>query len=238
MKNIVLLTLLVTGMLPGYGQTSIGLIAGGNLNYQANSISKFSLEGFTSSSIVSWRAGFVSQHHLFNHFFLQPQLILSSKGSKFTEADADAGYTGEVKRRLLYAEAQANLLYKIEVGIGNFFVGAGPYIARGVDGMESTVRHYVPGPVSATYQRVDSYAPVKYRNEHPGYDPNYTRGNVVYYKPWDAGINFQLGYELKNGFFFNGFYGLGLANIEYLKNVALKNRIFGAGVGYYFKRIS
>lgn len=233
-KKVLLLVLLTAGLLPVYAQTSIGIIAGGNLNRQYSKEDTGNPNFYEESqSTSSWRAGVVTEHHLAGKFFLQPQLLLNNKGQKNTFVDRTSTLRQENRKRLLYLELQANVLFKQKIGKDAIFIGAGPYFGRGIDGIVATKgSNSEPTPV-----RFDNYYVVKYRNDIPDQGPNATPGNVIYTKPIDAGISFQLGYACKNGLFFNGVYSLGLTNTAYSKDYPTRNRYIGLSIGYYFKRM-
>jgi len=234
MKKLLLLTLLAAGMLPAYSQTSIGIIAGYNLNNQRiPNLEESGGDLSKNGSVLSWRAGIVTEHHLAGKFFLQPQLILNNKGAKYTAEIPATTYYADTRRRLLYLELQANALFKQPVRKGTFFAGAGPYIGRGIEGRDKT-KGYQTYP---NLFKFDAYYVIKYRNKIPSGEPNYSEAGVAYAKPIDAGVNFQAGYECKNGLFFNAVYSLGLANIGYAKEYPIRNRYIGLSVGYYFKRM-
>jgi len=235
MKKLLVLTLLAAGMLPAYAQTSIGIIAGYNLNNQHIPHLETAYTDLNKkSSTLSWRAGVITEHHLAGKFFLQPQLILNNKGANYIATNPVNDYHAETKRRMLYLELQANALFKQPVGKGSFFAGAGPYIGRGIEGRDKT-----KGSQRApNLFEFDAYYVIKYKSKIPTSEPNYSEAGVAYAKPIDAGVNFQVGYEFRKGLFFNAVYSLGLANIGYSKEYPVRNRYFGLSVGYYLKRFS
>ncbi|PSL30912.1 outer membrane beta-barrel protein [Chitinophaga ginsengisoli] len=233
MKKIILLASLVIGVAPVFAQTSVGIIGG----YNVNSIfpkSKHEMPDHEITSRSGWRAGLVADKRLWKKFYLQPQLLLNEKGynTNFSTNVAPAYTTGKFKTRLLYLELQANLLFKQQIGKGKLFVGAGPYIARGIGGLEkSDVQAYDQNGVR---QRTTYYTAIVYRNKRP----DYSYGNVLHVKPYDVGFNFLAGYELKNGLFFNVNYSRELNNRGYTKGFESKNTYFGLTAGYFLKRFS
>jgi hypothetical protein len=233
MRKIVLLALLAISMLPTYAQTSVGVIGGYNLN-SVYPTSKQEMPGYNVSSRSGWRAGLVADKRLLKKFYLQPQLLLNEKGYNNTYASNEAPTysSGEFKTRLLYLELQANLLFKQQFGNGKFFVGAGPYIARGIGGVEKLDGRYYD--TNGALQRFTNYYVIKYRNKAP----DYIYGNVRHVKPYDAGLNFLAGYELKNGLFFNVTYSMELNNYRYTKAFESKNAYFGLTAGYFLKKFN
>ncbi|PSL30914.1 outer membrane beta-barrel protein [Chitinophaga ginsengisoli] len=231
MKKLLLLALLAISMLPVYSQTSVGVIAGYNAGsrhpqYQSPvGISDY-------SPLSTWRAGLVADHHLWKKFYLQPQLLLNNKGEKEHYTDLrPVDYTNKTSTRLLSLELQANFIFKQEWGKGKFFVGAGPYLGRGISG-----KCKYKGYNGVTGERFyfDGSYPVKYKRKVETPDPT-----VLYQKPYDAGINFQAGYELKNGLFFNAVYSRGLNYQGYnTDGNRSKSTYWGVSVGYLLKKFS
>jgi hypothetical protein len=230
MKNFLLLALLLAGMLPTYSQTSVGLIGGYNLagihprswdNQYPNSKNSFR---------STWRAGVITDHHLWKKLYLQPQLLLNSKGRNYK-----VSYTREMpqelsdRTQLLYLELQANMVFKQQLGSGKFFAGAGPYVGRGIGG-SARRKGYVE--VNGEKNYFDVKLPAKFVNNVPIPADE----NRVYFEPNDVGLNLQAGYELKNGLFFNAVYSLGLTNLYHSPaDPNPKNTYFGISVGYFFK---
>lgn len=227
MRKIVLLALLLTGLLPAYSQTSVGVIGGYNLaTYHPRNYYQYLSEPYSYRS--AWRAGVIADHHLWKKFYLQPQLLLNSKGMQ-SDASHSENPPQELSTgtRLLYLELQANMIFKEQLGKGKFIIGAGPYLGRGIRA-RNTVKGYTEIDGERSYFNTKNV--IKFRNIEP------VNGGPQYLKPYDAGINFQMGYECRNGLFFNAVYSLGLTNVEYnLAGYRPKNTYFGLSVGYFFK---
>lgn len=234
MKKIILLILLIIGIAPAFAQTSVGIIGGYNLN-SVYPKSKQEVLGNKISSRSGWHAGLVADKRLWKKFYLQPQLLLNEKGynATYTLNDAPTYPSGKYKTRLLYLELQTNLLFKQQIGNGKLLIGGGPYIARGISGVEKVYRQYYDQ--NGALQRYTSYNVIKYKNKQPDI---YTYGNIHHMKPYDAGLNFLAGYELKNGLFFNVIYSMELNNRWYTKEFESKNTYFGITAGYFLKKFS
>jgi hypothetical protein len=233
MKKFLLLALLASSMLPVYSQTSVGIIGGYNLN-SVYPKSKLEMAGYNVSSRSGWRAGLVADKQLSKKFYLQPQLLLNEKGYNraFASNEAPTYPSGEFKTRLLYLELQTNLLFKQQIRNGKFFAGAGPYIARGIGGTERSDGQYYD--TNNKLQRFTDYYVIKYRNKIP----DYTYGKIAHVKPYDAGLSFLAGYELKNGLFFNVTYSMELNNRSYTKASESKNTYLGLTAGYFLKKFN
>jgi hypothetical protein len=235
MRKIILFVLLTSSILSSYAQTSIGLIGGYNHSTLRSNDDNLAERGIDNSYYSGWRAGIITDHHLFGKFYLQPQLLINTKGYNisFKNTNGNAYQMNHLSRRLTYLELQTNLLFKQQAGTGKFFVGAGPYIGRGISGLERFDGDYQDG------RTFTSYYTIKYSSKEPG-NPNNQLSGVTYMKPYDAGVNFLAGYELKNGLFFNAVYSLGL-NHQFFGQVGNdgdKNTYFGLSIGYFFKKFS
>lgn len=243
MKKLVLLAWLALSILPIYAQTSactadsriaVGIVGG----YNENSIrpnSTWKALGYNLSSGSGWRAGLIADKRLWKKWYLQPQLLLNEKGYNSAYLwDVPPTYAdSHLKTRLLYLELQANFLFKQQVGNGKIFAGAGPYIARGISGLQTSDGQYYDSNIGAIVRSVN-YSVVNYRSKRPGY----AYGNVLYVKPYDMGLNVLAGYELKNDLFFNAVYSLELNNNGFDKHHKNKNTWFGVTAGYFLRRFS
>jgi len=232
MKKIVLLALLAISMLPVYSQTSVGVIAGYNLSGEYPH-EKYQLGTWHYPLRQGWRAGLIADHRLWKKFYLQPQLLLNAKGQKVDYHYYYSSSNGEVASksitRTLYLELQANLIFKEPVGSGKLLVGAGPYLGRGIHG-KFKIDSYADTDNGRYYSAGEN--PIKFRNKLG------SEAGVAYQKPYDAGINFQAGYEFKNGLLLNAVYSLGLTKLGYSNDIKPKNTYFGLSVGYFLKKFS
>ncbi|MCF6402840.1 PorT family protein [Chitinophaga filiformis] len=231
MKNFILLALLAICTAPAFAQTSIGIIGGYN-HASLRSRNNTKASGLDVNPYAGWRAGIITDHHLFGKFHLQPQLLLNTKGHNIDVTSSDAVQYSFVyaRRRFTYLELQTSLLFKQQTGAGKIFAGAGPYIGRGISGKDRYDEEW-------NGRRISNYYPIKYRDKEPiGAEAD----GVTYLKPYDIGVNFQAGYELKNGLFFNAVYSLGLNHIFHGHSSGNidKNTYFGLSVGYFFKKFS
>jgi len=145
--------------------------------------------------------------------FIQPGLLLSNKGARQEIITEQIRTT-----KLYYIEVPLNLLYRPQIGDGHILLGCGPYAAYGIKGKE----------INSPYGTV----PVRFLNEADLSDNSY-----IYYKPFDAGINLLVGFEMFNGIFINLNTQLGLLKVNsyYTEDQASKKNIgFGLSGGYRF----
>ncbi|MGX5818271.1 porin family protein [Chitinophaga lutea] len=161
----------------------------------------------TSKMMTGFRAGFTADLPLGDDFYIQPSLLYVGKGGKNDDGPID------LKTRINYLELPLNFMYKAEVGTGAIFIGLGPYVALGLSGT-----------------REANVAGSKVKNDIEWGDET---GKM---KKFDAGGNFQFGYELPMGLNFGLYTDLGLVNLAGNgdSDNSFRNTSFGVTVGYKF----
>ena len=161
----------------------------------------------TSKLLTGLRAGVTADLQLADEFFIQPSLMYVGEGG-VSKGSLD------LKTRINYLELPINFMYKPEVGDGNLFIGLGPYFAYGLGGKNE---------VSQNGTKVSQ-------------DISWGNDNVGQLKRFDAGANFQVGYEFPMGFNVGLHTDLGLVNIRGKgdSDNTFKNTSFGVSVGYKF----
>ncbi|MGN6511600.1 MAG: outer membrane beta-barrel protein [Chitinophaga sp.] len=161
----------------------------------------------TSSLLTNFRAGLTADLQLADEFYIQPSLLYTGKGGK------EEVFGFDTKTNVGYLELPINFMYKPEVGNGNLFIGLGPYFAVGLNGNRETV-------VNDAVVKND----IEFGDEN---------GQM---KRFDAGANFQVGYELPMGLNFGLFTDLGLVNLQGNgdDDNSFRNTAFGVTVGYKF----
>ena len=145
--------------------------------------------------------------------YIQPGILYSTKGAKWEGTDQ--------KVHISYIEIPVNLLYKPLLGTGHMLLGFGPYAAYGISGK---VKDDNGVDTKVEFKKEVSTADV----------------STPYFKPFDAGANFLVGYEMANNLSLQLNAQLGLVNInpEY-QNItddksSWKNTGFGVSLGYRF----
>jgi len=152
-------------------------------------------------------------------FYFQPGLMYIRKGDKNTSASSTSTTS------LSYIEIPLNMVYKAALGKGFFMIGLGPYLAYGISGSVKTVSGLLTLDQKITFKKA-------VRSED--------NLLVPYYKPFDAGANLLVGYELEDGVFIQLDSQFGLLNInpEYKgftdDQSSAKNTGFGLSLGYRF----
>ncbi len=202
MKKYALLVLLALGTLSTYAQVSFGVKAG----YSNTNIQFEDNDGL--SRLSAWHAGVIADLSLAENFSLQPQLLVSAKGTQMKAEAAGVDVTSKIK--LTYLELPVNFMYKHKAGAGKFFVGVGPYIAYGISG---------------------KVGDQKIKFDGKSFDEVGEGDEDAHLKALDLGGNVLAGYELKNGLLFSINYSLGLTDIS-ADDEKSKNNYFGISVGY------
>jgi hypothetical protein len=230
MKKNVLLVLALLGTLSTYAQVNFGVKAG----FSGASV-KFKQDGVSNADanegnkmLPTWHAGLLADIQLAENFYVQPALLYSNKGVKNSSDMTVAGVTvkSENSLNLTYLELPVNLLYKQELGSGKIFGGFGPYVAYGLGGKSKS---------KVTTGTVETSGDVKIKFDGKK-DVDIAEGDTDFHlKGLDAGANFILGYELKNGFLVSANYSLGLSNIDPNDKSSMKNSYFGISLGFILK---
>lgn len=191
--------------------------AGGSFN-------NFGLSGenslnYSSKSLNSFYVGATVDLDFGKAFSAQTGLSLVGKGSTislpFTDAFIDTKYTP------LYLQLPFNLIVKSELGPGNIFLGAGPYVGMGIAGkLKRVTVNYPPG--TNTVERNGSI--------------QFGSSSDKDLKTIDFGFNFLGGYRFDWGLDIHAGYGLGLTNINPdASQPKLSSRSFFIGLGYSFE---
>ncbi|MEX0720318.1 MAG: porin family protein [Balneolaceae bacterium] len=179
-----------------------------------------------NSLIPAFNVGMTVELPLAPNFYLKPGLLYTTKGAEREQPIIGGTETSTMTIRTSYIELPINLLYKPILGNGNLIVGFGPYVAMGVDG-EAEVES------GGTTENRD----IIFQSAVDASDPS---EDVVYFRLWDAGANFIVGYEFANRISLQLNAQLGLTDInperEDLPNdeSSLKNTGFGVSLGYRF----
>jgi len=201
----------------GIPRASFAVLGGVNLqNLNGKDIAGNTLE---NDMIIGYHAGVNLQLPVAPQFYLQPGLMVSTKGAKMEGSFITAKY------QLSYLELPLNFVYKAVLGNSYFMLGFGPYVAYGIGGKAI----YEGG---STTIKTD----IEFKNEVETGDPT----TAVYLKPWDAGANLFFGYEMSSGLFLQLNTQLGLININSKDNripdndALLKNTGYGLSLGFRF----
>lgn len=240
MRSVTLSLLLTIGVLPVFSQVSVGIIGGYNhANLRVSDrlsipdpMGTFPRLDFKNKYAPNWHAGFIADIHLLKGFYLQPQLLVSTKGNKQEpKVTPPAQVKGAYKTHLVYLELPVNLLYKIPLIKGKLIVGAGAYFAKPLYGKFHDNATSINTTGGATVVNgFTNKGKILFENKQPNQPKS-----MYYYKKHDEGLNFLAGYEFKNGLLFNINYSLGLTDVYTYSPEVRKNAYFGVSAGYLFR---
>ncbi|MGF7082766.1 porin family protein [Mucilaginibacter sp. UYCu711] len=158
----------------------------------------------------------------FSNFAIQPRIIFSTNGGNNLSSIEVNGSTGTISNRitLRYLLFPIDMVYRVNIGEGKIFFGAGPYFGYGLEGKNS-------GNTLIKGQNVD----------HHDYDLYFgsLQENI---RNHDFGFNFLMGYEFER-ISMKAEYTFGLRNLSNVNSTPYsKNRIIGLGISYRFAEIN
>jgi hypothetical protein len=175
-----------------------------------------------SKTLTTFNAGVFADFKLpLTHFSIQPSLNYTGKGGNLTEGDSESGASLVVKEKLYYLQLPIDLVYHIPVIVGDVYLGAGPYAARGLSGK-------VTGNLDDGQGNV--------QNEST--DVHFGNGDNDDVAPMQYGVNFMAGFKLKSGLLINVNYDLGLSNdipSSQSSDGKSKSKVLGISLGYAIK---
>jgi hypothetical protein len=194
-------------------QTTFSLGVRGGLNWalatladasnSAGTITQFSAD---KSAIFAWQAGLVLEAR-FGKLSLQPAVLFSQKGEKFTTSTTTPGMvwttttTTTSTNRYNWLELPVNLVYTSH-GDHGWQLLAGPYVAVALGGKQrGTTTTYNPIGIAGGYRTTD-------------FDKQVLYGSQYNNRRLDAGLNFGLGYR-QGPWQVQATYSLGLLNLHH-----------------------
>jgi Outer membrane protein beta-barrel domain len=226
MKKVFVLAIFTVIIIAAQAQVKLGVQAGINA---ASFKDKFTSGNTTTTTKYKAKVGFTvgvfADISISDALVFRPGLNFIQKGGKSTETRTLFGITTkyESTRTSNYLELPLIVVYKIAVGGGNIFVGAGPSIGYGLSGKDKA-----KATTGNTTQ--EQSASIKF----DGKDNNTVNDNKSHLKALDFGGNFMAGYQLGNNISAKLSYSIGFSNINPDNNSSTKNKGFGFTVGYVF----
>lgn len=192
-------------------KVKIGVKAG--LNISSLTSNENELE---STDKTGFTAGIMADISLAKNFSIQPEVVFSQQGMKFSYSDLDvknSHYNSTIG--LNYLNIPILLKYFIVKGLS---VQVGPQIG------------------------ILLKASNKYQDNFLGYENHETFNLSDYANGFDTSVNFGLGYQFKNKFYADLRYNISYSDIfknasanTYIINSDMKNRVFQITFGYFFK---
>lgn len=169
-----------------------------------------------SSDKTGFTAGIMAEIPLAKNFSIQPEVLYSQQGMKFSYSDVDV----------------QNSHYKSTIGLNylNIPVMLKYYVVKGLS--------VQAGPQIGILLKANN----KYQDNFLGYENHETFNLSDYANGIDTAVNFGLGYQFKNKFYTDLRYTISYSDIfkdasanTYIINSDMKNRVFQITVGYFFK---
>jgi hypothetical protein len=160
-----------------------------------------------------YHIGVIAEYRLFEKLFLQPGLLITTKGSKYIVGNDTAGIaTGfsDFEFSAIYVDIPLNLVYKFDMGPCKLLLITGPQIGFGIRGRWS-----------ASY---NTSSKVHFGN-----------GSNDDLKPFDYGLNFGAGFEVGKIQFSSQYY-LGLKTLSALSPplIEQKYKVLTISVAWLF----
>jgi Outer membrane protein beta-barrel domain len=235
MKKMFLCAALAVSYSVSMAQISVGGQLGANLAFGKAStdyVDPYLSTTLTNDPKAGLLVGVVAEIPLGEKFAFRPELNFIQKGST-TGIAASILDELQTKITLNYLELPLNVVYKLNVGSGNFFFGLGPALAFGMGGKVKLSDASDPNNTS-----VNTSYKVKFDGKKED-DLNRSTDKDFHYKKIDVGVNVLAGYKLQNGLFFKLGYNYGLLNVDPNKDNKLaadqatyKNRGFNVCIGF------
>ena len=177
-----------------------------------------------------YTAGLVVEFRVARMFSIQPELLVTLKGSK-SEGEVTIARTGDntvtstahesQTQNLTYLELPLRFMLKIPIQ-GHFLnISAGPYAAYGVRGVQRS--RFTRNGANIDGEMTDRSLETKL-----------FRGEDRLYRPWDVGLTASLGFEFDFGFFMDAGYGYGLITMDATKKYTDRNSSLSLSAGYKF----
>jgi hypothetical protein len=235
MKKIILFSAFAVSYITSMAQVSFGAQMGANLSLGkagttfTDQFSSYST--ITNDPKVGPTVGLIAEIPLGKKFAFRPELNFIQKGSTIGDSETFFGIQPKKKITLNYIELPLNVIYKLNVGSGNFFLGLGTALAFGISG-KVKISH-------PTNQFLNITSNVKFDGKKNDDIMLGFGNNDSHLKRFDVGVNALAGYKLQNGLFFKLGYNYGILNIDpnkdnerSLDQTTYKNRGFNICIGY------
>lgn len=209
---LVLCTLLLCATITAQTEkVKIGVKAGLNiasLTFDENELESSQKTGFT--------AGIMAEIPLAKNFSVQPEVLYSQQGMKFSYSDIDV----------------ANSSYKSTITLNylNIPVMLKYYVLKGLS--------VQAGPQIGILLKSDN----KYQDNFLGYDNHENYNLSDYTNAFDTSVNLGVGYQFKDKFYVDLRYNISYSDVfkeansngNYVINSDMRNRVFQITIGYFF----
>jgi hypothetical protein len=178
--------------------------------------------------LTSFHVGIIGDITIAKVLAIQPGILFTGKGAKIQSGSpSDINYY-KATTNPLYIEVPVNAVIKLPLPAGNFFFGAGPYIAMGVGGK----RKIEGKTLGVAYSSKEN---IEYSNDDPTTFNNEEGTGLGVMRRFDYGLNGTAGFQLKSVMIALN-YGYGLAKLQSGSNSSVdnknKHRVLSASVGF------
>lgn len=202
------------GIKGGYNSANISINSDGEVN--------------DKNSLSSFNAGAYVDLPLLPILSIQPGLMVSGKGAKYTVGNNTTASYRQVQINPIYLELPVNAVVKLPLGgSSNIFLGAGPYAALGLGGKVRTEGSLL----GVRFENEDN---IQFGNDEPDDNGNTNSGTL---KRYDFGANVLAGIQLSR-FTINANYGFGFTDVcpgaDNRDDNNYKNRVLSFSVGFLF----
>jgi hypothetical protein len=153
--------------------------------------------------------GLMMDFQILEFLSFQPSLMYSKKGTGYNIEDEYSGdyvITGYRRDRISYLELPLNLALKLKLGPVKFQVFAGPYFAYAIAGKR--VWDYEEN-LNGIREDIKGDGKFEFVNKLP----EEQKDDVFYQRPFDAGIDFGLGFQVSK-VLINFGYAMGFTNLR------------------------
>ncbi len=209
MKRLLLSTAAVLAGSAAFAQVSIGPEVGFALNNYGYRLGGDKVETSMKPGI---RVGGVVDIRLLRNLYLQPGLLYNSRGYLYKDvydrstALNHVTVTERGNETAHYLEMPVNLLYKSgnARSAARFMIGGGPYFAAALGGKYKYSTTTLMTNEVRTIETTD-------KQEAKLYVGNDSRSDDL--RPFDVGMNFNMGVQFEGGLYLRGNVGIGFANM-------------------------
>lgn len=153
--------------------------------------------------------GVMMDLQILEFLWFQPSLMYSKKGVSLDVAESESGevvITGYDREKISYLELPLNLALGLKLGPVRFQVFAGPYFAYAIAGKNVWDYEENDGGIRTDITGSSDF-------EFVGEMPEDQKDNIVYQRPFDAGVDFGLGFQV-NKVLLNLGFAMGFANLQ------------------------
>jgi len=204
---------------PEMGKASFGIYGG--INFQNINGKDAAGDKLTNSLVTKFHIGVNEELPIAPEFYFQIGIQFMGKGTKGNVQYIDDAGSHTINRQvnLNYLEMPLNLVYKPILGKGHLILGFGPYFGYAATGRTEFTGDFAPEDTDIQFVKTA---------------PQSDRNNLIYFKRFDVGANFFVGYQFQNGInlVLNTQLGLVPINSKTESKLTNKNTGFGLSLGW------